>query len=151
MHPAEQTSAFQLSPAVPVGPTYLGAVGLPQSLSGAALCFFLMLICYQLARGGAGDVKLATAIGALLGVRDGLLALAFSYVFAGVVIITWSIWAQGPFVLASSLLRRIGAFFLPALVFPPSEDQQALLRKPVPLAAFFAVGTLAVLLGAHMP
>ena len=144
-YPNVGLSAFVFSEPTAVGPAYLGAIGLSQCLSGAAICFFVMLICYQLARGGAGDVKLATAIGALLGVRDGLLALAFGYICAAVVIVIWSIWARGPFALAKSLLRRIGSFFLPTLVLPPSGEQQTLLNKPVPLAAFLAVGTVTVL------
>jgi len=45
----------------------LGAVGLGESLAGAVLAFVVMLFIYRMAGGGAGDVKLATALGALLG------------------------------------------------------------------------------------
>ena len=123
----------------------LAAIGLRQALTGGVVCFALMLVAYALARGGAGDVKLAAAIGALVGVDDGVLIVAFSYILAAVAILVWTILTDGPLALVISLARKFGAYVVPWMVTEPSEDQRALLEKPIPLAGFFAVGTMCVL------
>ena len=121
-----------------------GAIGLSASVSGAVVCFVLMLIPYTLARGGAGDVKLAAAIGALVGLGDGLLVIAFAYIIAAVTILGWTIWKQGPLNLITAMLRRFGARWLPCYVSAPTKQQNLLLEQPVPLAGFFAVAVLLV-------
>ena len=124
----------------------LGAIGLQQSALGGIGCFVLMLVAYTLARGGAGDVKLAAAIGALIGFESGMLAIALSYILAGAVIALWSIWSRGPWKLATALGRLAGSAILPQWISCPNENDQSLLNTPVPLAGFFAVGTLIVVL-----
>ncbi|MFK7769459.1 MAG: prepilin peptidase [Mariniblastus sp.] len=117
----------------------VGAIGLSNSLYGAAVCFAVMLIPYSLARGGAGDVKLAAAIGALVGIDSGLLVIAFAYILAAIVIAGWSIWTKGPLRLLTALLRSFGSHWLPRYVFAPTEQQSVLLDQPIPLAGFFAI------------
>ena len=125
---------------------WAGSIGLSQCLGGAAVCFALMLMAYTLARGGAGDVKLATAIGAICGVGDGMLIIAFTYIIAAVSILGWTIWRQGPITLLSAFVRRVGAALLPERISMPTEQQVLLLEKPIPLAGFFALGSLCVVL-----
>jgi prepilin peptidase CpaA len=125
-------------------PFSAGSIGLNASFAGFATCFVLMLIPYSLARGGAGDVKLSAAIGALLGVGDGLLVIAFAYISAAVCIVGWTILKQGPFSLMRAFFRMIGARWLPRYVPAPTEKQTVMLEQPIPLAGFFAVATLAV-------
>ena len=125
----------------------LGAVGLDQCLLGAVVCFGIMLFVYRLAGGGAGDVKLAAAIGALLGVERGLNVLIVSYIVAAVAIMSWVIWTNGPVPLLKAVGRLVGSFFLPLWIARPNPEDQKLLQSPVPLAVFFAVGTLAVVGG----
>ncbi len=127
-------------------PEIFGTIGLQQSLLGGAVCFVLMLVAYRLARGGAGDLKLAVAIGALLGMHDGVLAVACSYLVGGAYILAWTIWVRGPFTLIKALLRKLGSLVVPLWVDAPSKDEHALLDKPIPLAAFFAIGTCLVML-----
>ncbi len=122
----------------------IGAIGLSSSLSGAAVCFAIMLVPYTLARGGAGDVKLATAVGALTGIDSGLLIIAFAYIIAAIAIVGWTIWTTGPFRLLSAMIRRFGSQWLPQYVVAPSEQQDVLLDQPIPLAGFFAIATLLV-------
>lgn len=121
-----------------------GAIGLRSCLAGAGICFALMVVPYTLARGGAGDVKLAVAIGALVGVDEGVLIIAFTYIIAGVAIGSWTIWAHGPLGLITSMLCRCGSWLFPSRIAPPMEHQAELLQKPIPLAGFFAVATLLV-------
>ena len=63
----------------------LGAIGLTASLAGLAACFTLMLANHLFAGHGAGDVKLAAAIGGCIGFEAGLIALAYTYMIAGLV------------------------------------------------------------------
>ena len=102
-----------------------------------------MLIPYALARGGAGDVKLATAIGALVGLDAGLLVIAFAYIIAAVTIVGWTCWVHGPWNLIGALARRLAAGWLPSIA-SPNQQQTQLLQQPIPLAGFFLLATLAV-------
>ena len=56
------------------------------------VCFLITLFGYDLSGGGAGDVKIAAVIGALLGLHDGIFAVAYSYMVAAIAIIAWSTW-----------------------------------------------------------
>jgi prepilin peptidase CpaA len=124
-----------------LGGIELGAVGIANSIGGAAIGFFVMLLMYRLSGGGAGDVKLAAAIGALVGPMVCLSVLINSYMVAGVFIVGWLIWTVGPLVLFGTLLRMAGSRLLPGWVMPPEFAYRELLNRPVPLAAFFAIGT----------
>jgi prepilin peptidase CpaA len=129
-----------------VGPTWLGGVGIGQSVGGAALCFLITLAGYYMSGRGAGDVKLAAALGALMGVHHGVFAVAYSYIVAAVAIIIWSIWANGPLAIVKACLRTIGTFLGPWWPFPPSTSDRSLLLRPIPLGPYFAIGTLLVVL-----
>jgi Flp pilus assembly protein protease CpaA len=142
----EGTRLIEFQRAVVVGPSLLGGVGLAQCLIGAAICFVVTLVAYDLSGGGAGDVKLAAAIGALVGVHQGIFAVAYAYVIAAVAIIVWSVWSRGPLALVKAFGRTIGTKLGPLWPFPPSATDSALLLKPVPLGPFFAIGTLLVVL-----
>ncbi len=129
-----------------VGPQLLGGVGIGQCLGGAAVCFVITLFGYRLSGSGAGDVKLATAIGALLGMHQGLFAVAYSYIVAAVAIILWTIYNNGPLALLKAAGRTIGNGLGPLWPFPPTTTDSALLMRPIPLGPYFAIGTLLVVL-----
>lgn len=139
------TLEFQSAPIV--GPQMLGGVGMGECLTGAAACFLITFFGYDLSGGGAGDVKLAAAIGALLGLHDGIFAVAYTYVIAAAAIIAWSTWTYGPLALVKAAVRTIGKMLGPLWPFPATAQDQALLMRPVPLGPYFAIGTLLVLLG----
>ncbi len=134
-------------PAAVVGPTWLGGVGLGEFVAGAGVCFLITLFGFDLSGGGAGDVKLATVIGGVLGLHAGIFAVAYSYAIAGVAIIAWSIWRHGPLALVKAAVRSLGRLLGPLWPFPSTSEDHALLMKPVPLGPFFAFGTLLILLG----
>ena len=117
-------------------------IGLSPSLLGAFVCFLLMLVSHSATGGSAGDVKLATAIGAFLGVHQGMLAICFSFVVAGVVCLAIAIWVLGPLDILRAFGRRIGALFIPMVVPESTPEQEALLGRPIPMGLFFACGTL---------
>lgn len=80
----------------PGQPAWLGAVGLGSSLGGAAVCLAPMLPLYGLFGGGAGDAKLAAAVGALLGPEKGLVALGVGFIAAAIGAIVRRLVATGP-------------------------------------------------------
>jgi prepilin signal peptidase PulO-like enzyme (type II secretory pathway) len=129
-----------------MGLDYLGGVGLSESLAGAFFCFLITLAGYHLSGRGAGDVKLATAIGALLGIHQGVFAVAYSYIVAAVAIIIWSVWLNGPLTLLKAGLRTLGSVLGPLWPFPPTAADTALMVRPIPLGPYFAIGTLLVVL-----
>jgi prepilin peptidase CpaA len=124
----------------------LGGVGICQSLAGAAVCFLIVFFGYDLSGGGAADVKLAAAMGALLGIEHGIFAVAYSYVVAGIAIIIWVTWTNGPLALVKAGSRKIGGLLGPWWPFPVTKEDQALLAKGIPLGPYFAIGTLLVVL-----
>jgi Flp pilus assembly protein protease CpaA len=132
--------------AMTIGPEMLGAVGISQSLGGAAACFIITLAGYHMSGRGAGDVKLATVIGALLGINHGVFAVAYSYILAAVAIILWSTWVIGPVAIAKAFVRTVGAWLGPLWPFPPTATDSAFMLRPIPLGPYFAIGTLLVVL-----
>jgi Flp pilus assembly protein protease CpaA len=141
---AAATEMFRLGNA----PVPLGGIGLVESFAGAVVAFVLMLMVYRVAGGGAGDVKLAAALGAWLGPALVLESLIWTYVVAGVAAVAWVILLRGPGNLLRGVLRRVGSGIAPAWVAPPSDEETRVLQRKVHLAPFFMIGTLAVLTGA---
>ena len=125
----------------------LGTVGLSASLWGAGILFVAALVLFSLTGGGAGDVKMLTALGALLGLGLALDAVLYGFVFAGAGCLIWALWQHGPLTTIVSLARMVGCVLLPLWIDRPNAEQRGLLRLPVPLAPFFAAGTLLVLCG----
>ncbi len=110
----------------PVGPL----VGLPDAAAGAFAGFSLLYMIGRLSRGGmgGGDVKLAAAIGAFLGLKGGLLALlAASLVggFAGLFLIVTGLRARKDLVPFGPYLA-LGAAFI---VFAGPDGALALLDR----------------------
>jgi hypothetical protein len=112
------------------------------------LAFVVMLMIYRLAGSGAGDVKLATALGSLLGPAAVVEMLVCTYIFAGVLVLAWIILHTGALTLFGGMARRIGSFLLPVWVAAPSEEQTRQLQRKIRLGPFFALATLTVLSGA---
>jgi Flp pilus assembly protein protease CpaA len=121
---------------------WLGGIGWAQSLQGAGVSFLIMYGVYHLCCGGAGDVKLAVAIGSLVGVEAGVEILVVCHVVAAVVVVFWMIGTVGPRTVAASFARVIGYFLFPLLILPPTAEHHLVLNRPVPMAAFFALATL---------
>ena len=125
---------------------WLGAIGIGRCLSGLGICFAVMLFVFILSGRGAGDVKIAAAIGALLGAEQGLTALGCSYLAAGLTMILWSVWKRGPLTLIVAIGRKLGTLLFPTMINPPTPADQQFLQQGIPLAPFFAIGTLLVVL-----
>ena len=125
---------------------YLGPIGFLQSAAGAGVCFAAMFLVYSFAGGGAGDAKMATAMGAILGVQRGFLVLMWAHVIAGVVVVAWALcrfgWPKLVEICAVYLNVKLPGYG--KISGPPSWKW--LMHRPVPLAPFFALGTIATLL-----
>lgn len=127
-------------------PVPIGGVGIVASLMGMGLCFLVVMFAYDLSGGGAGDVKLAAAIGALVGPQIGIFAVVYAYVFAGAAMLAVLTWERGPLSLLTAFGRWIGSNLTPGLIDSPSDEDRQILNRPVPLGPYFALGTLFALL-----
>jgi prepilin peptidase CpaA len=128
----------------------LGAVGIRDCFAGAFLPFFFMLIIFSVTGGGAGDVKLTAAMGALLGLDRVIQAILLSFVFAGGVALIRAVWLQGPRNMAVIIYRWIGNWLFPLWILPLSDEQRAFLRQPMPLGPSFAFGGILVLFNVNV-
>lgn len=127
-----------------------GVVGIVDSLAGAIIPFFFMLVIFSMTGGGAGDVKLTAALGAFLGLARVIDVLLLSIVFAGGFAAIRVIWTLGPQGVASLIYRRVGSWLLPLSVAPPTQEQRDFMRQPMPLGPSFAIGTALVLFDLRM-
>ncbi len=128
----------------------LGAVGLADSLAGAFIPFFFMLVIFSLTGGGAGDVKLTAAMGALLGLNRVIDAILLSFVFAGGFALMRGVWLQGPKNLAEMVFRKIAHWIVPLWVLPPNAEQISFMKQAMPLGPSFAAGTLLVVFNVNL-
>ncbi|MEQ8789199.1 MAG: A24 family peptidase [Pirellulaceae bacterium] len=126
----------------PVGPVSLGAIGIGWSLAGAAACFAVMLVASGWLRSAGGDVKLAVVLGAFLGVKYGLLALCFGYILAGVVSLAIVVWHYGAWNVLRGTLKWFAHLVVPLMVEKPQVEDDRLLKSPIPLGAYFALGAI---------
>ncbi len=125
----------------------LSPLSFSESWWGAVACLGAMLVVYSVAGSGGGDVKLGCAIGALLGVQQGLNVLVWAHLLAGLVLLPWIVWKIGPLRCVTNFARRIAHLAFPLWVFPPAGVDWPQWKKPIPLAPFFAAGVVLVLTG----
>tara|TARA_R110002049_G_scaffold4601_4_gene31968 strand:- start:244883 stop:245449 length:567 start_codon:yes stop_codon:yes gene_type:complete len=125
----------------------IGSLTLTQSLTGCLGCGALMLLPYVLSGGGAGDVKLAMAVGSLVGFQATLQGFCVGYFVAAAFILlryatAWlaSIWQTRRF--------QNRWFQNRSTTHESSRISRFDASAPIPLSGFFACGMLnAYLLG----
>ncbi len=124
-----------------------GVVGIEASLTGAGICFGLMLLLFVANATGGGDVKLATAIGAFLGPQAGLMAIAWCHVLAGVCVLVWVLsqldWVQ----IFRTASRYLLACCITGRVQPIKYKLTPVGQKRIPMAAFFTLGVVVTQFG----
>ncbi len=129
---------LSLAGLVSLGLTTSG-IRLTESLLGVVACGGVMLIPYSHSGGGAGDVKLAMAIGSLVGFDSTIQAFCIGYIVAALFLVVRFI-----------ILRGVGglrhfhdgfASFWEAVGAPSSR-----VGRPIALSGFFACGMAANLL-----
>lgn len=111
--------------------------GLGQSLAGAGLGLVLFGIFFWLGGMGAGDVKLAAAIGAWVGPQQLLIALVLTGLAGGAIVLVWAV--AGGFL--NELFRDTGS-----LLFSRGQHGEMVLSNPLrrkmPYAPAIAIGAL---------
>lgn len=125
---------------------FLGAVGAGSSFAGAAACFFVVFLAYQMTGCGAGDVKMAMAIGAILGLHVGLTAVGYSYIVAALAAVGSILWSFGPSRLWRVGWRALADAVLPGQLRNSCVDDRQPFKSTIPMAPFFAIGTIIALL-----
>ena len=124
-----------------------GVAGLRESVSGFAATFGIMLLIYFIFGTGAGDVKLAGAIGACVGVQTGLHAILWTHLIAGLAMTFFVAWRVGPL----WIIRAVNSRLFPDRVLMPAADHSRTFRYPVPMAVYFAIGTIIALMEVPLP
>ncbi len=119
-----------------------GVVDFRESVSGFATTFGIMLMVYLVLGIGAGDVKLAGAIGACVGAHTGLQILLWTHLIAGAAAGVYVVWKVGP----RWLIQKSLSLLLPDRVLMPTVNHSDTLRYPVPMAVYFSLGTIVALL-----
>jgi prepilin peptidase CpaA len=111
--------------------------GIEQSLAGFALGILIYGFLFWMGGMGAGDVKLCAAIGAWIGPNQLFLALVFTGLAGGVMVLIWA--AFGGFM--KDLFKSTGD-----LIFGSKESGETALgntmRRKMPYAPAIAIGTL---------
>jgi Flp pilus assembly protein protease CpaA len=124
------------------GQEWLGALPLSTAIQGLLMGFGLTLLAFLAFRGGAGDVKLVTVLGLLLGSDRILEVIFYGYLFAALFAIAYLVWSVGPLTLLVRLLLVLG---LPAGLPGAATDLRELLRQRLPMAPFLTAGVIAAL------
>jgi prepilin signal peptidase PulO-like enzyme (type II secretory pathway) len=120
----------------------LGALQLGACLGGLAACLFVMLVVHSLAGGGMGDVKLAGALGSLVGMTIGLHAILLTFVTAGLAALGLSLVRHGFDTTVLAFAKGFAPFVLPPGWCPALRPtERLLLERRVRLGPFFAAGT----------
>lgn len=127
-------------------------------LLGMFVCFFTLLGIHSFSGCGAGDVKIAAVIGLFLGMQRGILAIAYTYVFAGFLSIVWILLRHGFHLgLAEILIEAMGwRKQSTSHSNEPEMDSEEELRaekdpaattgpRRISLGPYFALGTLTVI------
>ncbi|MFZ1084240.1 MAG: A24 family peptidase [Terracidiphilus sp.] len=115
--------------------------GLGQSLSGLGLGFLLFGILFWKFGMGAGDVKLAAAIGAWIGPQQLIWALFFTSLAGGIMVLSWIAYLK----VFRNLIRFACDFLFGRkreLQDNPGNSIASLLKRNIPYAPAIAVGTL---------
>lgn len=121
-----------------------GWSGLTHSAEGMALGFGIFGIFFWFGGMGAGDVKLAAAIGAWIGPEQTMLALLFTALVGGAMALGWAL--AGGFV--TELFQETGNLILGRKQqglkdgSPAEPEPKSALRRKMPYAPAIAIGTL---------
>lgn len=127
--------------------TWWGPVGFIQAITGCLTGFGVMSFVFVLAGRGAGDVKLAAAIGALVGPVPILAIMLWAHLIAAGFVFVWIVCGQGPVVLLLHFVSKLANCCLPGRFEGSELDLREVLRRPIPLAGFFSLSSILVLGG----
>jgi len=118
------------------------------SLWGGLACGLALLPLWLTTGRGGGDLKLAVVIGTAIGPQLGLIAIGWTFVIGSAATLLWMMYRLGPLQAPLLLFRQMVGVLMPRLLPTPSPEMLQVLQRPIPLAGFFALGTLLALGGA---
>lgn len=121
---------------------------LAHSLWGGLACGLALLPLWLTTGRGGGDLKLAVVIGTAIGPQLGLIAIGWTFVVGSAATLLWMMYRLGPFQAPLLLVRQMVGVLMPRLLPAPSPEMLQVFQRPIPLAGFFALGTLLALGGA---
>ena len=127
------------------------AVGISESVMGLVACGGAMLMLYTTRSIGAGDVKLAAALGSFLGVNSGIMALVWCYVLAGFFCAAWMVYRLGVVSVVAALFDKVVGLVCKEWIPRTTNKQLHFLDQSLPMAAFFTGGVVLVLCGEYLP
>jgi prepilin peptidase CpaA len=133
-------SSFRQGVWPPSGPGF-NWHGLQQSAEGVGLSFLLFGLLYWKFGMGAGDVKLAVAIGAWIGPQQVMYALFFTSLAGGIMALGWMAYLKIFKVLAQSAADLIFGRKSKEIQDDPKYPVASLLKRSIPYAPAIAVGT----------
>ncbi|NND98972.1 MAG: prepilin peptidase [Pirellulaceae bacterium] len=120
-------------------PVWLDAIGAAGSVQGFGLCFLIMFFVMAATGVGAGDVKLAAALGALFGPQRGLLLICYGYILAAMASLCVALLRFGPW----KLFLITYDYVISAMMFrrtpPESPQKDEVMQMSVPLGFYFAL------------
>ena len=121
---------------------------LAHSLWGGLACGLALLPLWLTTGRGGGDLKLAVVIGTAIGPQLGLIAIGWTFVVGSAATLLWMMYRLGPLQAPLLLFRQMVGVLMPRLLPAPSPEMLKVFQRPIPLAGFFALGTLLALGGA---
>jgi prepilin peptidase CpaA len=124
-----------------------GGVGFTESALGGILCFSGAFTMFLVFAGGAGDVKLMAAIGALVGWRDGFQIWLCTMLFAAAFSLAYAAWRTGWRSLVGFCMRLFGdaGTVVQARLGDAGSNVESVLRQHLPMAPFYSLGVIVVL------
>jgi prepilin peptidase CpaA len=125
--------------------SWLGAIGLVNSLAGLLLCGVFMVVCFVFFPIGGGDVKLMAMIGAFLGWERGLEAMLWTFVLGACLGTISLAWRVGAVRLVSRAARQFLYTIRLRWFLPLSEEERRQLQFYLFLAPTAWVAVLIVL------
>ena len=110
------------------------------AMLGAVAFFFLLLPIYAFRGLGAGDVKMACAIGAFLGIFQAAFAVVAGLIIAGAYSFCVLLWYNG----TTNLILALASWSKGKLMRSEPQPPASLImsQNSLPLAVFFAIGVL---------
>lgn len=116
--------------------------GIGQSLAGAAVAFVIYGFLFWMGGMGAGDVKLAAAIGAWIGPSQLMIALVITGMAGGIMVLCWALAGGFLMDLFTGTSNLAFGWKKPGGLRDPEMALSNPLRRKMPYAPAIAIGTL---------
>ncbi len=120
-----------------------GVAGIRDSLAGWLAPMLLLFVLYALRMMGAGDIKLFSAVGAIMGLQFSLWTMAFSFLCGGVMALIVMVSRKKAAVRMRSFFTYLKSCLLGLTLLPYDTQTESKDGGTFPFAAAIAAGALA--------